>query len=239
MDDIRINKYLAMSGVCSRRDADVYIKNKRVMINNRFAKIGDKISENDKVYVDGNPVKASARKVVLAFYKPVGVVVTEKDEHAEVKISDLIDYPLRLTYAGRLDKDSEGLILLTNDGDFINASMRGSNEHEKQYIVKLKKPVTDEVVDKLKKGVYLKTLNVRTKPCKMKRIDDYTVDVTLRQGLNRQIRRMFESTGNYVTYLKRVRVLNIKIGSLSPGEYREIEGKELETLYKEAYKVKK
>ncbi len=236
MDQIRINKYLAMSGICSRRDADEYVKHKRVMINDRIASIGETVGEKDKVYVDGRPVKVETKKVVLAFYKPVGVVVTEKDEHAKVKVNDLIDYPIRLTYAGRLDKDSEGLLLLTNDGDFINASMRGSNYHEKEYIVKLKKPVTDEAVNKLKAGVFLTTLGVKTRPCKIRKIDDYTCNVILNQGLNRQIRRMFESTGNYVTSLKRIRVLNVKLRDLTPGEYREITGKELAELYKQAYK---
>jgi 23S rRNA pseudouridine2604 synthase len=169
---------------------------------------------------------------VLAYYKPIGITCTEKDEHAEKTIVDALDYPIRLTYAGRLDKESEGLIIMTNDGDLINQMMRGANRHEKEYIVKTDKEVTQDFISKMSGGVYLKGLDKTTRECTVEKIGKYTFKIILTQGLNRQIRRMCEALGYKVKSLKRVRVMNIKLGNIKSGEYREIKGGELETLYK-------
>lgn len=231
MEEIRLNKYLASCGICSRRDADKLIEDGRVTVNNEVAKAGQKVTSADKVSVDGKAVEPNSSKVVIAYNKPRGVVVTERDEHAKVTISDVIDYPVRLTYAGRLDKDSEGLILLTNDGDFINAAMKARNYHEKEYIVTVDKEVTDEELDTLRNGVYLKELDVTTRSCKVERIGKCKYRVVLSQGLNRQIRRMFQAIGRSVVKLKRIRVITVELGDLKVGEYRELTSAEMTKLY--------
>lgn len=230
-EKIRINKYLAMSGICSRRDADKLIEQGIVTINGRTAQAGDRVGDGDKVLVGKKQAKNSEKKVVLAFYKPKGVVCTEKDKHAEKIIMDMISYPVRVTYAGRLDKDSEGLILLTNDGDLIQHMMKGSNNHEKEYIVKANREVTSDFLEKMEQGVYLKELEITTKPCKTEQIGKFTFRIILTQGVNRQIRRMCKELGYEVKELKRIRVVNIGIDGLVPGKFRELSGKELELLY--------
>ena len=154
----RLNKYLADCGICSRREADRMIEAGRVIVNGVPAQMGMRISETDDITVDGRPLDKKDRKVVLAYYKPVGVTCTEKDKYAEKTIRDAIDYPIRVTYAGRLDKDSEGLLLLTNDGDLINGLMRAANYHEKEYLVRVNKPITDTFLQKMAEGVFLKEL---------------------------------------------------------------------------------
>ena len=171
---------------------------------------------------------------MLAFYKPVGVTCTEKDKYAEKIINDFINLPYRVTYAGRLDKDSEGLLLLTNDGDLIDAVMRGAHRHEKEYVVKVNKEITPEFVEKMEKGVYLKELEQTTRPCQVKPIGKYTFHITLTQGLNRQIRRMCKENGYEVTHLKRIRIMNVELGKLTPGKYRELTDEELTELYQSA-----
>lgn len=232
MDEIRLNKYLAMCGICSRRDADKLIDEGRVVVNGATAVSGQKVTDADKVSVDGKAVVRTKKKIVIAYNKPRGVVVTERDAHAKVTIMDMIDYSERLTYAGRLDKDSEGLILLTNDGDFINASMKGSNHHEKEYIVELDSQVPEEKLDVLRDGVYLNELDVTTRPCKIRKIDGCRYNVVISQGLNRQIRRMFAEVGFTVKKLKRIRVISVKLGELKVGEYRELSEEELTELYR-------
>jgi len=171
------------------------------------------------------------KTVVLAFYKPRGVTTSEKDEHADRLVSDYIDYPVRVTYAGRLDKDSEGLILLTNDGNLIEHMMRGANRHEKEYVVTVDKELTEEICEKLRKGIFLPELNVKTRPCRVVIRDKNTMSVTLTQGLNRQIRRMCEQVGLKVKRLKRVRVMNVTLGKLKSGEYRELTEAEIKGLW--------
>lgn len=229
---IRLNKYLAQCGICSRREADRLIEEGKVLINGHIALVGEKASANDIIEVDGKKVSNISERVVLAFNKPVGVTVSEKDEHAKVLVSDIVDYGTRLTYAGRLDKDSEGLLLLTNDGDFINKAMKAVNNHEKEYVVTLNKKIKADDIDLLRKGIYLSELEVTTKPCKIRKIDDTTVSMILTQGLNRQIRRMWKERGYSVVRLKRIRVINILLGNLKPGEWRRITGQELKDLYK-------
>ena len=231
MEGTRLNKYLAECGVCSRREADKLIEAGKVLVNGEVAGMGCKVTEADEVRV-GKKVLGKAKKVVLAFYKPVGVTCTEKDKHAEKIINDYIKYPVRVTYAGRLDKDSEGLLLLTNDGDLIEAVMRGAHRHEKEYVVKVNKEVTDDFIKNMEAGVYLPELEVTTRPCELEKIGKFTFKIILTQGLNRQIRRMCKELGYQVTQLKRMRIMNIKLEKLQSGKYREIAGAELEELYR-------
>lgn len=231
MGGIRINKYLAECGVASRRGADKLIADGVVTINGRLAVNGDQVSDEDMVCINGKRVKSLSEKVVFALYKPRGVTVTEKDEHAKIKITDIIDYPERLTYAGRLDKESEGLILMTNDGDLINAIMRSANGHEKCYIVTLDKEAKDSDIKELENGIYIEELKQKTRACTINKLSHKKYEVILSQGLNRQIRRMFGQYGLEVTRLKRVRVLNIELGNLKAGEYRKVTGDELKKLY--------
>ncbi len=233
MEGTRLNKYLAECGVCSRREADKLIESGAVLVNGQVAGMGCKVTEADEVRV-GKKLLGKARKAVLAFYKPVGVTCTEKDKYAEKIINDYVKYPVRVTYAGRLDKDSEGLLLLTNDGDLIDAVMRGVHQHEKEYIVKVNKEVTDDFVKKMGAGVYLPELKTTTRSCEVERVGKFTLRIVLTQGLNRQIRRMCKELGYQVASLKRVRVMNIKLNKLVPGKYREIEGEELAELYRRA-----
>ena len=231
-EGVRINKYLAECGLCSRREADKLIADGRVCINGKPAQPGDRVSDNDEVTADGNTLKLQAKKVVLAYYKPVGMTVTANDPHAEETVADAIDYPIRVTYAGRLDKDSEGLLLMTNDGDLINAMMRGRAGHEKEYIVKLNKEPVPEDIDKLSKGVWLEDLKKKTKPCRIEKISSRSVRMVITEGLNRQIRRMWQLAGYHVKALKRIRVVTVSLGDLKPGEYTELEPVQLKELYK-------
>ena len=227
----RLNKYLADCGICSRREADRMIEAGRVIVNGVPAQMGMRISEMDDITVDGRPLDKKDRKVVLAYYKPVGVTCTEKDKYAEKTIRDAIDYPIRVTYAGRLDKDSEGLLLLTNDGDLINGLMRAANYHEKEYLVRVNKPITDTFLQKMAEGVFLKELNVQTRPCQVEKERKFVFRIVLTQGLNRQIRRMCRALGFDAQGIKRVRVANITIGKLKPGNYRLLTAEELDELY--------
>ena len=229
--ETRLNKYLAECGVCSRREADKLIEAGKVLVNGHIASMGEKVTPEDEVRVGKKVLGGKPKNTVLAFYKPVGVTCTEKDRYAEKIINDYINLPYRVTYAGRLDKDSEGLLLLTNDGDLIDAIMRGANRHEKEYVVKVNKEITTEFVEKMEKGVYLKELEQTTRPCKVKPIGKYTFHITLTQGLNRQIRRMCQESGYQVTHLKRIRIMNVELGKLAEGKYREITGEELARLY--------
>lgn len=230
-DGIRINKYIADAGICSRRDADKLIEAGKIFINGKTAKMGDKITGNCEVRVGKKVIGGSHQKVVLAFYKPIGVTCTERDKFAQKTITEYVNYPIRVTYAGRLDKDSEGLILLTNDGDLIQALMKGSNGHEKEYVVKVNKEVTPEFTAAMEAGVYLHELEQKTKPCRMEIAGKYTFRIILTQGLNRQIRRMCKELGFTVTALKRVRVGEITIGSLQSGQYRMLTDEERTILY--------
>ena len=232
MEQIRLNKYLAQCGVCSRRDADKLIEQGRVLVNGQVAVAGQQVQATDEIIVNRKKLQGREEKKVLAFYKPIGVTCTEKDAHAEKIISDLIHYPVRVTYAGRLDKDSEGLLLLTNDGELINAMMRGANRHEKEYIVKVDKEITPDFLWKMSEGLYLKELDITTRKCEVEQIGKFTFRIVLTQGVNRQIRRMCKVCGYQVKNLKRIRVVNILLDKLKPGEYREIGGEELQQLYK-------
>lgn len=231
-EGIRLNKYLADCGCCSRREADKRILEGKVTVNGRVAECGTKVYRTDIVALNGKEITPVTKKAVLAFYKPVGVTCSEKDAHAEKLITDMIQYPIRVTYAGRLDKDSEGLMLLTNDGRLIDAMMRGANGHEKEYIVRVNKEITGTFLERLQKGVYLSELNITTRQCVAEQKGKYTFHIVLTQGVNRQIRRMCKELGYQVSAIKRVRVLNITLDGLLPGKYRELNAEEQKALYR-------
>lgn len=233
MEQMRLNKYLAHCGICSRREADHLIEEGKVLVNGQAAITGQTVNDKDEVIVSGKIVQKSKKTVVLAYNKPIGVTCTEKDPHADKKIMDMIKYPVRVTYAGRLDKDSEGLLLLTNDGNLIQAMMRGAGDHEKEYVVKVDREVTDEFLHKVTCGIYLKDLKITTKPCKAEQIGRFTFKIVLTQGVNRQIRRMCSACGYQVKSLKRIRVMHIELGNLKAGEYVELSDADVERLYKD------
>lgn len=233
-EGIRINKYLAEAGVCSRREADRLVESKKVLINGNTAENGSRVFDGDEVSVDGKRIKGAEEKVYLAFYKPAGIVCTA-EKREENNIMDYIRYPVRVTYCGRLDKDSEGLLLLSNDGDFSQMLMKGSHGHEREYLVRVDKPLTDDFLSKMEKGVYTPDLKVTTKKCRIRKISDVTFTITLTQGLNRQIRRMCRELDYHVRFLKRVRIENIQLGDMDPGSFRELEKDELKELKRRVY----
>lgn len=231
---MRLNKYLSDAGVCSRREADRLIQSRRVTVDGKRAALGSQVEEGQTVRVGKKVVGSREEKVVLAVNKPAGIVCTE-DMRIKNNIIRFLKYPIRVTYAGRLDKDSEGLLIMTNDGDLINRMMRARYTHEKEYRVTVDREIRDEFLKKLSQGVRIrdeeKGLDEVTRPCKVKKIGKYTFSITLTQGLNRQIRRMCETLGLRVKGLVRVRIMNIRLGTLKPGEYRKLEGQELKELY--------
>ncbi len=233
MEQMRLNKYLAHCGVCSRRDADKLIERGEVLVNGTQATYVRLVGDGDEVLVSGRRVQAGQERVVLAFYKPLGVTCTERDAHAERIVSDLIDYPVRVTYAGRLDKDSEGLLLLSNDGDLIQAMMKGANRHEKEYLVRVNKEITPEFLERMSRGVYLEELDITTRECEVKKQDKFVLRMVLTQGVNRQIKRMCRACGYHVRSLKRIRVMHVTLGDLRPGEYRELGSADVERLYRD------
>lgn len=237
MEAERLNKYLASCGVCSRRDADKLIEQGKVIVNGKTASMGMQVTDLDEIYVNRKKIHGKNQKVVLAYYKPVGVVCTERDRFADKKITDMVKFPVRVTYAGRLDKDSEGLLLLTNDGDLIQHMMRGSEGHEKEYVVKVNKEITEEFLEKMRSGVHLSELHLTTKPCKVEQLGKFTFDITLTRGVNRQIRRMSKELGYTVKSLKRIRVVNIELANLKPGQFVQITGDKLHALYNAIYKM--
>lgn len=226
--EIRLNKYLSKAGVCSRREADRLIESGRVTVDGKRAETGMKITGSQVVRVGKKEIRPKNKMVLLAVNKPVGIVCTE-EQREKHNIIRFLNYPTRITYIGRLDKDSEGLLLMTNNGDIINKMMRAGNRHEKEYKVTVNKPVTPEFIEKMANGVPI--LDTVTRKCEVQMIGKYKFRIVLTQGLNRQIRRMCEYLGYKVTGLQRVRVMNIEIGSLKPGEYRRVTDAELETLY--------
>lgn len=228
--EIRLNKFLSEAGVCSRREADRLIESGQVTVDGKRAETGMKVTEANIVRVGKKEVRPKGKDemVLLAVNKPVGIVCTE-EKREKNNIIDFLKYPTRITYIGRLDKDSEGLILMTNNGDIINKMMRAGNEHEKEYKVTVDKPITDEFIEKMGSGVPI--LDTVTRKCKVEKIGKYTFRIILTQGLNRQIRRMCEYLGYKVTRLQRLRVMNIKLGDLKPGTYRHVSEEEIKELY--------
>ncbi len=229
MEEIRLNKYLSDSGICSRREADRLIEAGKVTVDGETAVMGMKVTSNQQIFVNGKLVTGGDEDILLAVNKPVGIVCTTASEEKD-NIVDFIGYPKRIYPIGRLDKDSEGLILMTNQGELVNKILRGGNNHEKEYLVKVNKPVTSEFIRGMSAGVPI--LDTVTKPCVVERTGYNGFRIILTQGLNRQIRRMCEYFGYRVTYLKRIRVMNIKLGDLKVGEYRRIEGAEYQEVMK-------
>jgi 23S rRNA pseudouridine2604 synthase len=224
---MRLNKYISETGACSRREADQWILAGRVTLNGAPAHLGLKVGAGDEVRVDGAPLGAKKKPVYIALNKPVGITCTT-EAHVEDNIIDLVKHRERIFPIGRLDKDSEGLILLTNDGDIVNEILRSENEHEKEYIVWVNRPITDLTLSMLAGGV--KIMGEMTKRCRVERIDGRSFRVVLTQGLNRQIRRMCSALGYRVQRLRRVRIMNIELGTLRTGEWRNLTDKEIEGL---------
>ena len=222
---MRINKYLSQIGICSRREADKLVDSKRVKVNDEIAILGTKIKEGDKITIDNKLIKPQKKKTILiAFYKPRGIVCTTNSLIEKNNIIDYINFPQRIFPIGRLDKPSEGLIFLTNDGDIVNKILRARNSHEKEYEVSVNKPITKEFIKLIQDGIPI--LDTVTKKCKAKQTGKKTFKIILTQGLNRQIRRMCEYLGYEVKRLKRIRIMNIKL-DLKKGEYRFFKSNEL------------
>ncbi|PGZ94035.1 23S rRNA pseudouridine(2604) synthase RluF [Bacillus pseudomycoides] len=227
---MRINKYISESGKASRRGADKLINEGRVTINGKVAKIGSQVEPGDDVRVSGNPIRMARNYVYIALNKPVGITSTT-EKNVKGNIVDLVNHPLRVFNIGRLDKDSDGLILLTNDGDIVNEILRAENKHEKEYIVTVDKPITPEFLKQMAEGV--KILGTKTLPCKMEQLSKYVFQITLTQGLNRQIRRMCEALGYDVYRLQRTRIMNIHLGNLPVGQWRDLSKKERTRLFQD------
>ena len=224
----RINKYLSEVGYCSRRAADKLIDQGRVTINGEVPEMGTKITEGDDVRVDGKQISAPKGKpVYIAFNKPIGIVCTTDTQVEKDNIIDFINYPKRIFPIGRLDKPSEGLIFLTNDGDIVNKILRARNHHEKEYLVTVNKPITQSFLEKMSKGVSI--LDTVTRPCEVEEMSKYQFKIILTQGLNRQIRRMCEHLGYNVKKLKRIRIMNINL-DLAVGEWRDLTTEELKEI---------
>lgn len=226
---IRINKYLSMAGICSRREADRQIKAGNIRIDHRTASMGDRVLPGEQVFYKGKPIEPKEEPVLLAVNKPKGIVCTAQKREKQ-NIVDFLHYPTRIYPIGRLDKDSEGLLLMTNEGELVNQIMRARNYHEKEYHVTVNQPVTDQFLKDMAEGVPI--LNTITRKCRVQRIGKRSFKIILTQGMNRQIRRMCEYFGYRVVNLKRVRIMNIRLGDLPTGKYRKVTSKERECLEK-------
>ena len=218
---VRINKFLSEAGVCSRREADRQVEAGNVLIDGRVAATGDRVCPGQKVYYNGKEVTKEEEMILIAFNKPVGIVCTA-EKREKNNVIDYINYPKRIYPIGRLDKDSKGLLLLTNNGDIVNKMMRSGNMHEKEYIVTVNRPVSDSFIRGLAGGVPLVELGVTTRKCHVKKLSPRTFKIILTQGYNRQIRRMCEYFGYRVVELQRVRIMNIELGDLKEGGYRNV-----------------
>jgi 23S rRNA pseudouridine2604 synthase len=225
---MRINKYISETGICSRREADKWVDAKRVTINGIVAELGSQAEEGDEVRVDGRLISEKQEPVYIALNKPIGITSTT-ERHIKGNIIDFVNHPERIFPIGRLDKDSEGLILLTNDGDIVNLILRAENRHEKEYIVTVDKAVTNAFLEGMAGGV--KILGTVTKRCKVERLGERTFRIILTQGLNRQIRRMCSAFGYQVRRLQRTRIMNIHLDQLKNGAWRDLTRSELEELF--------
>ena len=247
MEETRINKYLSEKGICSRREADRLLKDGKILVNGKIAEPGVKVNNGCNIEILGQNIRDKAKPdpVVLVFNKPRGLVCTEGKKDRAPNIIDYIGYESHIFPVGRLDKDSEGLILLTNIGELVNRINKKQYGHEKEYLVRCRRKLTDEMICKLASGMRIEVPVQRkagntvknvfeyrdTLPCKVRRVDDYTFDIILTQGFNRQIRRMCGALGNSVTELKRIRIMNIELGNLKTGAYRKADKDELLSLF--------
>jgi 23S rRNA pseudouridine2604 synthase len=225
---MRINKFLSEAGIISRRGADKWITEGRVTINGKTAELGSKVEAGDDVRVDGKPIVVEQPLVYLVLNKPVGITSTT-ERHVKGNIVDFVNHPLRIFHIGRLDKDSDGLILLTNDGDIVNEILRAENKHEKEYIVTVNEKITDSFIEKMGTGVNI--LGTKTLPAKVKKLGPNMFNITLTQGLNRQIRRMCSALGFTVKRLQRIRIMNITLEGLAIGDWRELTDLEKKDLF--------
>lgn len=235
---MRLNKFLASIGVCSRREADKSIEAGRVMINGQVVELGATVGDEDLVSFDGRYIGMGKdvekiKPIIIAFNKPEGLVCTTSDNDGAMNVVDYIGMKERIYPVGRLDKDSSGLLLLTNQGSLTNSLLRAANYHEKEYIVKVNKDIDDAFINKMANGIYLYELKTKTRKCKVKKLNKNTFSIVLTQGLNRQIRRMCLACGMKVQKLNRVRIVNIKLDGLALGDYRNLSDEEVKKLYKE------
>ena len=227
---VRINKFLGSAGYCSRREADRLVGEGRVFIDGNMADMGSRVMPGQKVYVDGKAVVPEEENILIAVNKPRGIVCTTTDKQGANNIVDFLGCDKRIYPVGRLDKDSEGLLLMTNDGELMNNILTGKNEHEKEYIVEVDKNLSDDFERRMSEPMYLKELDKTTRPCRVIKTGKKTFRIILKQGLNRQIRRMCSNLGYKVVKLKRIRIMNIELNDLPAGATRKIEGSEYEKL---------
>ena len=235
-NQMRLNNYISATGLCSRREADTLIEEKRVKVNGVVAVLGMRVNEEDEVLVDDLPIKPKKKFVTLAYYKPAGITCTSEPD-VKGNIIDAVNYPERIFPIGRLDKESEGLILLTNDGSIVNQILRSENDHEKEYLVYVHKPIDREFKYLMEEGVEIfnpvKNELTVTQPCKVRIIGEKNFKIILKQGLNRQIRRMCSALGYKVVYLKRIRIMNLTLDNLNKGQYRILSDDEYNDLMKQ------
>ena len=235
MDEpVRLNKFLSEKGICSRREADRLVDEGKVMVNGVCAVMGQKVSSADEIVVDGKKVSTKQVKpVLIAVNKPAGIVCTTARFEGEKNIVDMVKYPTRIYPIGRLDKESEGLILMTNLGDLANEISKASNSHEKEYVVTVNNQVTESFLDKMRRGMHLDELNADTMPCVCTKTGNREFHIILKQGLNRQIRRMCAACGYRVETLKRIRIMNIHLGNIPQGNFRNVTDAEFDKLIKD------
>lgn len=226
-NSVNLNKYISSTGICSRREAEKLIIEGRVTINGKPTQLGNRVSEGDVVKINGKVLQTKPKTLYIAFNKPIGIVCTT-DSKERNNIVKFINHPERLFPIGRLDKPSEGLIFLTNDGDIVNKILRAGNNHEKEYIVTVNQKITDEFIQKMSNGIPV--LGTITKKCTVKKLTDFTFQIVLTQGLNRQIRRMCDYLDYEVTKLKRTRIMNVNLGTLKIGEWRELSSQEMQQI---------
>ena len=232
-ETVRLNKFLSEKGICSRREADRLVDEGKVMVNGVCAVMGQKVSSADEIVVDGKKVSTKQVKpVLIAVNKPAGIVCTTTRFEGEKNIVDMVKYPTRIYPIGRLDKESEGLILMTNLGDLANEISKASNSHEKEYVVTVNNQVTESFLDKMRRGMHLEELNADTMPCVCTKTGNREFHIILKQGLNRQIRRMCAACGYRVETLKRIRIMNIHLGNIPQGNFRNVTDAEFDKLIK-------
>ena len=232
-ETVRLNKFLSEKGICSRREADRLVDEGKVMVNGVCAVMGQKVSSADEIVVDGKKVSTKQVKpVLIAVNKPAGIVCTTARFEGEKNIVDMVKYPTRIYPIGRLDKESKGLILMTNLGDLANEISKASNSHEKEYVVTVNNQVTESFLDKMRRGMHLEELNADTMPCVCTKTGNREFHIILKQGLNRQIRRMCAACGYRVETLKRIRIMNIHLGNIPQGNFRNVTDAEFDKLIK-------
>lgn len=233
-ETVRLNKFLSEKGICSRREADRLVDEGKVMVNGVCAVMGQKVSSADEIVVDGKKVSTKQVKpVLIAVNKPAGIVCTTARFEGEKNIVDMVKYPTRIYPIGRLDKESDGLILMTNLGDLANEISKASNSHEKEYVVTVNNQVTESFLDKMRRGMHLEELNADTMPCVCTKTGNREFHIILKQGLNRQIRRMCAACGYRVETLKRIRIMNIHLGNIPQGNFRNVTDAEFDKLIKD------